>query len=135
MIRLTPWHISVEWVFTMGQDNIDAYPGLTEDLEEIRRRLDSFGQSPTPQNRLRLEQTADPFISKSLKAFASEYADEVGWDFLRQEFRTTTDPRLVDISRLFTEPDSIENRALILLRIWKQITEISKFKIKEPESR
>jgi hypothetical protein len=121
MIRLTPWHITVEWIFTMGRENIDAYPGLAEDLEEVRKRLDSFSQSPTPQNRLRLEQIAEPFILKSLRAFASERVSDVDWDFLTQEFRTTKHLELADIARLFSEPDSTENRALILIKIWKVV--------------
>jgi hypothetical protein len=133
MIRLTPWHIAVEWIFTIGQENIDAYSALTEDLKEVRTRLDTFSQSPSPQNRLKLEQTAEPFISKSLKAFANEYVEHVDWDLLTEEFRTAKDPRLFDISRLLSEPDTVENRALILLRIWKQIIELSTFKINSLE--
>jgi hypothetical protein len=134
MIRLTPWHISVEWIFIMRQENIDAYPELTEDMEEIRERLDTFSKSPTPQNRRQLEQIADRFIARSLKALTSERVPDVDWEFLAQEFQTAKDERLFDIVRLFSEPDTIENRALILFRIWKEIIELSKFIIRDPSN-
>jgi hypothetical protein len=133
VITLRPFQIAIEFIYTTGQKAIDAYSGsLTDDLDEVRKRLDSFSQSPTPQNRLRLEQTAAPFISKSLKAFANDYVEQVDWDFLVAEFRTTKHPDLADIARLFSEPDSIENRALILLRLWKKVSEIAAFTIRDP---
>jgi len=117
MIRLKPWHVSVEWLYTAGQKVIDAYPELAGDVDEVKKRLDIFSQSPSPQNRLKLEQTAEPFISKSIQAFTSEYVEHVDWDFLREEFRTGKDSKVADIARLFSEPDTIESRAVILLRI------------------
>jgi hypothetical protein len=131
MITLKPWHVSVEWIYTAGQKAIDAYPDLAEDLEEVRKRLDAFGKSPTPQNRLKHEQVAQPFISKSLRAFANDFVEQVDWEFLSDEFRTAKDPKLTDIARLFSEPDTIENRAVILLHIWKRIRELAEFKPKE----
>lgn len=132
MITLKPWHVAVEWIYTTGQTAIDTYPGaLTDDIEEVRKRLDTFSESPTAPNRLKLEKTAEPFISKSLQAFASEYVKDVAWDFLRQEFQTAKDPKLADIARLFAEPDTIDNRTLILIHVWSKITEISKFTILE----
>jgi len=130
MIRLKSRHVPVEWIYTAGQKAIDRYPELAGDVDEVRKRLDIFSQSPRPQNRLKLEQTAEPFISKSLQAFASDYVEYVDWDFLREEFRTGNDSKVADIARLFSEPDTIENRAAILLHIWKRIRELAEFKPK-----
>ena len=127
MITITAGGCAVEWIYWAGNDEtLGKYPGsLDADMSEVRKRLDKYTKSPTPQNTRLLENTAQQFQEKSLKAF------NLDWNGLRKEFETQH-PELADIARLFSDEDSIANRALILLRIWRKIQDLSKFTIRDP---
>jgi hypothetical protein len=127
MITITASGVAVEWIFWAGNDEtLGKYPGnLDADMSEVRKRLDKYTASPTPQNSMSLEKAAQRFQEKSLKAF------NLDWNALHKEFETQ-DPQLADITRLFSDGDSAANRALILLRIWRNIQDLSKFEIRDP---
>jgi hypothetical protein len=129
MIALFPGSsFAIEWIYVAAKDALSAYPGdLDQDLADVRAKLDKYTESPSPANTRSLEKTAQDFLQRSLKAF------DLDWDTLREEFQTS-DPQLADSARLFAGEDTPANRALILLKVWKKITELSKFEIRIPES-
>jgi hypothetical protein len=129
MIALFPGSsFAIEWIYGAAKDALSAYPGdLNQDMAAVRAKLDKYTESPSPANTRSLEKTAQDFLERSLKAF------DLDWDTLREEFQTS-DPQLADIARLFAGDDTPANRAMILLRIWKKITELGKFTIRIPEN-
>ena len=124
---------TVEWIFMVGNERtLAAYPGnLDDDLASVSGRLRNYADGKT--NDAALATTAQQFVEQSLKAF------QIGWESLRQEFYDTRSyceqyhPELLEIRALFENEDTPANRILILVRIWKKIRELAKFKIKVPE--
>jgi hypothetical protein len=126
--------IKGDWIFGACQKKIDRYPDLEADMKRVAGQLDDYANGRIST----LPKSIKEFEEKSFQAFRinGESLNDVRldtWENLKKEFVPPIDPRLAEISRLFCEPDSTENRALILLKIWQLTIEFSKFKIREPE--
>jgi hypothetical protein len=126
MIELFPGGCAVEWIYVRTKEHLAKYPSdLDQDMTDVRARLDRYTDSPSPGNARLLEKSTEDFVQRSLKAF------DLDWSDLRKEFQTN-DSQLADIARLFAEDDTPPTRALILLRVWRMIVELSKLTIHEP---
>ena len=123
--------IKGDWIFGACQKKIDRYPDLEADMKRAAGQLDDYANGRIST----LSKSLKQFEERSFQAFRfnewESFCPE-NWEDLKREFVPPIDPRLAEISRLFCEPDSPENRALILVKIWQLTIEFSKFRIREP---